>query len=202
MRASTLLILLFPSLAAVLLACGGLSEAEQHYNAGVKLQEQGQLNEAITEYDKAIQLDPKMVQVYNNRGNAYLDLGQPQRAIPDYDEAIRLNPNYAAAYSNRGFAYINQGQHQRAIQDYNEAIRLDPNHTNAYAGRALTYTLLRKDQEAEQDVAKAVELGLGVAKLKTAIEEFKEATLASAYPGLLGFYLPINLGRRFSRKAR
>ena len=65
----------------VLPACGGLSEAEQHYNAGVELQEQGRLEEAIAEYDEAIRLDPQDADVYNNRGIAYDELGQLQRAI-------------------------------------------------------------------------------------------------------------------------
>lgn len=75
-------------MALVLSGCGGLSEAEEHYNAGVELQEQGRLEEAIAEYDEAIRLDPQDAVVYYNRGFAYDDLGQHQRAIQDYDEAI------------------------------------------------------------------------------------------------------------------
>ena len=59
-------------------ADGGLSEAEKHYNAGVDLQEQGRLEEAIAEYDEAIRLNPQDTDASVNRGVAYRDLGQFQ----------------------------------------------------------------------------------------------------------------------------
>ena len=85
MRLSLLMtaVLLVAGLAVVLSGC--LSEAGQHHNAGVELQEQGRLEEAIAEYDEAIHLDPKYALAYSNRGSAYGDLGQHQRAIRDYD---------------------------------------------------------------------------------------------------------------------
>ena len=64
-----------------LAACVGLSEAEERYNAGVDLQEEGRLLEAIAEYDEAIRLDPELAGAYVNRGAAYDDLGQLDRSI-------------------------------------------------------------------------------------------------------------------------
>jgi len=104
----------------------GLTEAQQHYNAGVKLASQGKLEEAIAEYNESIRLEPHLVPTYVDRGDAYANLGQFERAVQDYDEAIRLNPRYAQAYYSRSDAYISLGQMQRATQDYHEAIRLDP----------------------------------------------------------------------------
>ena len=115
------------ALTLVLGGCGGLSEAEKHYIDGVGLYEEGRLEEAIAEYDQAIELDPQYALAYTNRGNAYAGLGQLQRAIQDFDEAIRLDPQDAGAYSNRGGAYVDLGQPQRAIEDLDEAIQLDPN---------------------------------------------------------------------------
>ena len=42
----------------VVLACGDLSEAGQHYNAGGEHEKEGRLEQAIAEYDEAIRLDP------------------------------------------------------------------------------------------------------------------------------------------------
>ncbi len=86
------LLLLSLALPLILLACTGLSEADIHYNAGVELQEQGRLQEAIAEYDEAIRLDPEYADAYINRGVAYFNLGQLERAIRDFDEAILLKP--------------------------------------------------------------------------------------------------------------
>ena len=113
----------------------GLGEAEIVYNRGVYLQLQEQQEGAISQFDEAIQLDPRHVAAYNNRGIAYQNLGQYDRAIRDYDEAIRLNPQNTMTYNNRGSVYHTLGQHRRAIQDYDEAIRLSPQLAAAYNNR-------------------------------------------------------------------
>ena len=61
-----------------------------------------QYKEAIADYDKAIELNPKDAKAYYNRGNAKHQLKQYKEAIADYDKAIELNPKDANAYNNRG----------------------------------------------------------------------------------------------------
>ena len=66
---SILYLLIFLASALLLSACGGgSSEAAKHYNSGEQLQLQGSLEEAITEYDEAIRLDPKLAVAYKQSG--------------------------------------------------------------------------------------------------------------------------------------
>ncbi|WP_194778300.1 toxin-antitoxin system YwqK family antitoxin [Pararhodonellum marinum] len=64
-------------------------------------------SETIPLYDKAIELNPTVAQVYLNRGTAYSNGFEFEKAIMDFDKAIVLNPNYMEAYTNRGNAKIN-----------------------------------------------------------------------------------------------
>jgi len=167
----------------------GLSEAEEHYNAGVKLVSQGKLEEAIAEYNEAIRLEPYLAPAYINRGIVYARLGQHQRAIQDFDEAIRLDPQYAEAYYSRGLAYARLGQYQDAIQDYDEAIALNPQYTLAYNNRGTAYISLGQFQRAIQDFDEAIALnpkytlaynnrGIAYARLgqyQDAIQDYDEA---------------------------
>jgi tetratricopeptide (TPR) repeat protein len=106
-------------------ACGGeLSEAEQHNERGLELVEEGRWQEAIKEYDEAIELDANMAFAYLNRGQVYNLLGDRQRAIADLDKAIELDPNLDLAYFYRGNAYENLRDSQRAIADYDKALSL------------------------------------------------------------------------------
>ena len=57
----------------------------------LRIEDLGQHQRAIQDYDQAIRLNPRYAEAYNNRGIAYKNLGQHQRAIQDYDEAIRIN---------------------------------------------------------------------------------------------------------------
>ena len=66
-------------------------------------------------YDKAIELNPKDADAYNNRGAAKMKLKQYKEAIADYDKAIELK-KMLKAYNNRGFAYRELGKKEEALQ--------------------------------------------------------------------------------------
>ncbi|KAF5427726.1 Tetratricopeptide (TPR) repeat, partial [Candidatus Methanophagaceae archaeon] len=138
----------------------------------------------------AIELNPKYVMAYYNRGNAYGKLKQYEEAIEDYSKAIELDPNDAEAYNNRGTAYDELQHQEEAIGDYSKAIELDPNDAEAYNNRGNAYGELQHQEEAIGDYNKAIELNpnlavaylnRGVTQLQTnedldkAIEDFKHA---------------------------
>ncbi|MBR3497725.1 MAG: tetratricopeptide repeat protein [Selenomonadaceae bacterium] len=116
-----------------------ISLAGQKFAEAFKLAEGGDNSGAIKLYTEAIELNPNLIQAYNNRGNTYKNLGDYHRAIQDYDKAIELNPNFANAYCGRGIAYKNSGDYHRAIQNYDKAIELNPNFANAYYNRGIAY---------------------------------------------------------------
>ena len=165
-------------LAALAGACGGLSEAEEHYNRGVDLQNSGELDPAIANYDRAIELDPKYADAYNNRGNAYSDLGNLEQAIADYDRAIGLDPDLAMAYASRGTAYSDLGNFEQAIADYDRAIELAPSNSFAYANRGVAHIKLRHLERALSDLETVVSL-TSDASLKGQIEELIESVKAA-----------------------
>jgi tetratricopeptide (TPR) repeat protein len=119
------------------------------------------IDRALADYSKAIELDPNEAKAFSNRGAAYQAEGEIERAFADYDEAIRLNPNGAAAFNNRGIAYQAQGDLDRAIADYGEAIRLNPKNAFAFNNRGRAYAM-KKDYDraiAECDQAIALDPG-------------------------------------------
>src|ERR1043166_4288199 len=97
-------------------------QAEDALNNGLKLHESGKFKEAIPEYDRAIQANPKLTEAYFNRGNAHYDLGENQQAVQDYSQVIRLNPKDAEAYFNRGNAYRRLKKNDLGLKDYSGAI--------------------------------------------------------------------------------
>ena len=118
---------------------GGLSEAEQRYNAGVELQMQGLLEEAVAAYDEVVREDSELTVAYYNRANAYASLERYEPAIQDYDASIQLSPRCAQAHANRGIAYFHLGDRERAVEDYTKAVRLDPELVRVYNNRGIAY---------------------------------------------------------------
>ena len=68
-------------------------------NRGNAYGNSGKLIEAISDYNKAIELNPKFAMAYYNRGIVYNDSGKIDQAISDYNKAIELNPKDAEAYA-------------------------------------------------------------------------------------------------------
>ncbi len=123
----------------------------------------GQYNEAIEDYNKAININPKyyyIFKAYNNIGIAYAQQGQYKEAINDFNKAIALKPGYSDAYYNRGVAYANMGRYQQAIEDYNKSIMLKPGYTEAYYNRGVACTNLGEYQSAIDNYDKAIHLKL------------------------------------------
>ncbi len=105
-------------LAAVLfstIAC--LSPEYQHLNKGDKYSEKGQWDNAITEYNSALEVNPDLLEALFNRGTAYVEKGMYDKGIEDYSRVIELDPENTLAYWQRSTAYIHNRQYEEAITD-------------------------------------------------------------------------------------
>ncbi|GFP24070.1 hypothetical protein HKBW3S09_01536, partial [Candidatus Hakubella thermalkaliphila] len=79
---------------------------------------------AMSNYDKAIQLNPKYYEAYVARGRLYHTLEDSQKAIADFTKAIQINPKRIEAYG--AWAEICASEHMktRAKNDYLKMISL------------------------------------------------------------------------------
>jgi tetratricopeptide (TPR) repeat protein len=64
--------------------------ADALYNRGLTYSKQGRLDEAITDYTKAIRLNPRLADVYYARGYAYSKKGEKGKAEADFAQAKKL----------------------------------------------------------------------------------------------------------------
>lgn len=136
-------------------------KAQEHLLRGMRKRADGELDNAIAEYNQAIQLDPALVDAYNNRGNAYAEKGDQVRAIEDFDKAIELKPDHVAAYFNRGLSYQLGGYPEKALEDYQEALKLDPPETllsRLFLHLGILYATLDDEERALSHLTKAIEL--------------------------------------------
>ena len=130
-----------------------------YFNRGNALEENGQFDIAIQDYDNAIKLDPKNAKAFANRGFAYSSKKDFKSAIDDFTEAIKLDPNDARTYRLRASAYRETAKYDLAIQDCDQAIKLDPNDAAlAYYVRGLSKQKSGDKSGAKADIAKAKQL--------------------------------------------
>jgi len=83
------------------------------------------VNGAIADYNRALELAPYDAEIYYNRGNALVVAGQYQDAITDYTRALERSPSYAKAVFNRGTAYALLGQRPVAQSEWARAVAFE-----------------------------------------------------------------------------
>jgi tetratricopeptide (TPR) repeat protein len=106
-------------------------------NRGIKKAKNGDLDGAIADFDRAMQLNPKDDAPYYNRAQARRLKNDTAGAIADYTRAIELGSTNPAAYNNRGNARAENNDRDGAIADYTRAIELKPDYARAYYNRAV-----------------------------------------------------------------
>ncbi len=102
--------------------------------------------DAAKSFERALKLDPKLGEAYNNRGAVYYIVGASQqahaqrhgkgmpggarknfqKAIREYQEALRIQEDNASYHNNLGTAYFALKEYPAAISEYTRAIQLDP----------------------------------------------------------------------------
>ena len=145
--------------AMVLLLAAGCDTKQTDLNRGNAYFEKGQYDQAISAYNKALEINPRFALAYYSRGLAYARMGQYDQAISNYNKALELNPKYAGAYNNRGNAYAIKDQYDQAISNFNKALEINPGLAFAYHNRGAAYFEKGQYDKAWGDVHKAQDLG-------------------------------------------
>jgi len=83
-------------------------KARGFLNDGLKLLGSGKHYEAIGQFTKAIEFNPRYSEAYHNRGIAYKKNGDLDKAIEDYKKALSLNDNDEETMYNLGLAYMDK----------------------------------------------------------------------------------------------
>ena len=129
-------------------------------SVGYLLSEEEEKEEAISAYNKAIEIEADYADAYYNRGKQKAKSGQYLDAIEDLDKAINLNFDEAKVYVVRGVARFELGERDDAFTDFDKAIYMKPDYAVAHAVRGDAKATLDDFAGAKVDFQNA----LGLAK--------------------------------------
>jgi serine/threonine protein kinase/Flp pilus assembly protein TadD len=99
----------------------------------------GHYEEAVTEFERAIESDPTNNDAYTGLAHAYELLGKPSEAEKTYRRAIDLRPQYWGGYNSLGTFYFRQMQYPRAAEMFSKVVALVPDSFHGYDNLGAAY---------------------------------------------------------------
>jgi predicted O-linked N-acetylglucosamine transferase (SPINDLY family) len=116
-------------------------------NRGMALRHLGRLEEALSDFDRALTLKSD-AETFNGRGNTLKDMKCFEEALASYDRALGIRPEYPTASYNRGLALSELRRFDEALASYDRALKIRPNFAEALGARGIALQQLKRYDEA------------------------------------------------------
>ncbi|MDY6879651.1 MAG: DUF898 family protein, partial [Thermodesulfobacteriota bacterium] len=129
------------------------------YNRAWIYASQGNIEQAVNDYSKAIEIDQTFSDAIYNRALLYITMKQYDLALKDLSRVLKAEPRAVDALCNRGNVHYEKGEKDLAIQDYNKGLTISPADGDLYFNRAVVYLSQGKEKEASADMERAADLG-------------------------------------------
>jgi tetratricopeptide (TPR) repeat protein len=110
-----------------------------HYILAFAYESKGLLEEAIKQYQVAINFKPDYAEAHYNLGRAYATTGLTDDAIEHFKIVLKLKPNNANTHYNLGIACESNGLIEKAVEHYQTAVKINPEHGKAHNNLGTLY---------------------------------------------------------------
>src|SRR5262249_5890365 len=123
--------------------------AEAHSNHARILRQMGRQQDAVARCDRALILNPFLLDALLLRGNSLRDLGRLSEALEMFDRSVSINPNQPLADYKRGLTLVLAGgREEGALASLERALALRPRDPDFLIGRARALAEALRHQEA------------------------------------------------------
>jgi len=157
----------------------------KHYNKGITLNSVADYDEAVKEFEKAVQVEHGFAKGHVNLGVTYSLLGDEDKALTAFQKAVEVDPGEPEAWRNLGITYRNLQDYGKAMDAYEKLVELDPEDMSGMESLGEMYLM-------EEDYTKALESFTRVAEVNTedpwlqfqmgsanfSLEQFEESAVA------------------------
>jgi Tfp pilus assembly protein PilF len=135
-------------------------DARAHMERGISAWKAGKLDEAISEHEEAVRLQPSLAQAHANLIILYGRQGgdaATRQAEAHYRTVVALNSNLGEVHYNYGVLLMEQHRADEAIDAFKHALLVNPHNASAHANLALLLEQRRDFTAAEAEYRLAIE---------------------------------------------
>jgi tetratricopeptide (TPR) repeat protein len=131
--------------------------ATYQIQVGIELEKQGQLEESVAANEKALEINPQLVQAHVNLVELYGRLGQFEKAEEHYRAASHLDPGSSESYYNYGVLLLSAEKYQQAESAFRKTIEIDPFQAGAHNNLGFLLERQGRGADAVAEYRKAIE---------------------------------------------
>ena len=129
------------------------------------------LQQAIDDFTRALEKDPKMYEALVSRGYVRNDMQDAQEAIRDFGPALKINPNSGVAHLGLAFSYLQLHRSREALAEINIAEKSMGEQGAIHMARATAYRQMRILDKAVQEYRVALKYAPDDLKLHMALAD-------------------------------
>jgi tetratricopeptide (TPR) repeat protein len=138
---------------------GNHAEAQRAFDQGLQAQRARRLSEAITDYQRAIQLDPSYYDAHYNLGLAASDARKLQTALTAYEYALALRPESLDARYSFALLLKQANYPVDAANELEKILAAHPNESRAHLALGNLYAQqLHQPAKARQHYSRVLEI--------------------------------------------
>ena len=141
--------------------------------------QEGQLSNAVANFEKALTIRPRYPEAYYNLGCAFLANKQPAEAVDCFQRALALDSSVAQIHYKLANALMQSGRYTEAIAEYDRALQLRPNMDEA--ANNLAWLLATCPDHSLRNGGRAVTLARQASEQSRNQNPIFLGTLAAAY---------------------
>ena len=119
-----------------------------HNNLGVTLTRQGKDQEALVQYTRALEINPRYADAHYNLATLLVRQRKDQEAMAHFVETLRIRPDKVEAHNDLGVMLARQGKIQEAIVHFAEATSINPDYAEAYFNLGIALVRQSRNKEA------------------------------------------------------
>jgi len=148
-------------------------------NLGIVFLQKGNLDEAISLLQAAVDLRPENSPAHENLAKALLQKGQVTDALVHYRRLLELQPDNIEVHNIVGTVLIQQGQAREAVEEWQKVLAIQPDNGNAMSN--LAWVFATSPDDSLRDGAKAVQLAEQAMRISGGRIPIIFRTLGAAY---------------------
>jgi len=134
------------------------SSHQNHNNLGDMYARHGDLEKAVEEFKKAIELKPNYADAYHNLANVYHQMGKDDLAKENYQKALEFNPSLWQSHQNLAALYFLEEKFDLAQQHLLKGVEINPTNPELYINLGILYQKIGNKEKANEALQKALSL--------------------------------------------